>query len=127
MPNLNVRRVTDAEMLSRIRRESLLQWLSPAREYFAQRGVVLPDGHCTEIRGQRSVVDTSPPAPLPGRGGERSSRRGEEGPIPYGALEAVFKNADDTMPSYLLDSLFLIREMAEAEPMDRAARTRITS
>ena len=39
MPNLNTRRVTAPDVLSKIRRESLLQWLAPATEYLASRGV----------------------------------------------------------------------------------------
>ncbi|MFN7139509.1 MAG: hypothetical protein ACK4UN_09230, partial [Limisphaerales bacterium] len=42
MPKLNPKRFSQPEMLSSIRRESLLKWLAPAREYFAARGIVVP-------------------------------------------------------------------------------------
>jgi len=87
MPNLKTGRFTDADTWSRIRRESLIQWLSPAREYFAQQGIDLP------------AADS-------------------DGAIDYEKLAAVFVNADDGMPAYLLESLSLIIEMAHPEGMD---------
>lgn len=42
MPNLNLRRFSDPGTLSRIKRESLLEWLQPAQSYLAGRGVTIP-------------------------------------------------------------------------------------
>jgi hypothetical protein len=48
MPNLNTRRFTAPDVLSKIRRESLLQWLAPASDYLAVRGVVLPSAESSD-------------------------------------------------------------------------------
>jgi hypothetical protein len=42
MPNLNLRRFSDPGTLTRIKRESLLQWLQPAQSYLAGHGVRIP-------------------------------------------------------------------------------------
>jgi len=36
------RRFTNADILSTVRREALIQWLTPAREYLEERGIRLP-------------------------------------------------------------------------------------
>jgi hypothetical protein len=43
MPNLNTRRFSQPETLKKLRRESLLQWLAPARDYLFSKGISLPD------------------------------------------------------------------------------------
>ena len=42
MPNLNLRRFSNPDTLSRIKPESLIEWLQPARAYLAGRGVTIP-------------------------------------------------------------------------------------
>lgn len=43
MPNLNARRFSQPETLKKLRRESLLQWLAPARDYLFSKGIRLPE------------------------------------------------------------------------------------
>jgi len=87
MPNLNTKPLTNPDALVRIRRESLLAWLAPAADYFAQRGAPIPAPTSTE-------------------------------PIDYDKLAHVFVEADESMPGFLADSLFIIVEMADVEGMD---------
>ncbi len=42
MPNLNLRRFSNPDTLSRIKPESLIEWLQPARAYLGGRGVTIP-------------------------------------------------------------------------------------
>ena len=48
MPNLNPRRFTEPDTLSKIKRECLIQWLKPAADYLSRQGVVLPDAASTD-------------------------------------------------------------------------------
>jgi hypothetical protein len=43
MPNLNARRFTNPDTLSRIKRESLIRWLAGAKDYFATREIIIPE------------------------------------------------------------------------------------
>jgi hypothetical protein len=87
MPNLNTRRFTAPDVLSKIRRESLLQWLAPSGSYFASRGLVLP-------------------AP------------GSPDSIDFETLAGILLDPDEAMPEALVNSLFLIGEMADEFGMD---------
>lgn len=64
MPNLNAGRFSRAETLKRIRRESLLTWLAPAREYLVGRGIVIPelvagtDGNTSPRPSPQSLIFT---------------------------------------------------------------------
>lgn len=146
MPNLNTKRFTNADLLRTVRRESLLQWLSPARDWLQQRTIQLfPEQESAGsadcgagVSNRQNGDDTSPPAPLPvGRGegdGAQGLRRPSSGGIvirgpvrkrmqseeqdDMDKLAAAFLAADDTMPAYLAESVFLIHEMADATGMD---------
>lgn len=48
MPNLNARRFTEPDTLSKIKREYLIRWLQPANGYLLSQGVVLPDAASTD-------------------------------------------------------------------------------
>lgn len=87
MPNLNTRRFTAPDVLSKIRRESLLQWLAPANEYLISRDVVLPAVESADL-------------------------------VDYEKLAGVFFDPDETMPAYLVNSVFIIGEMADEAGMD---------
>lgn len=87
MPNLNARRFSDPETLSRIRPDSLLAWLRPVRDYFERRGVALP----AELNG--AALD-------------------------YQRLAAVFVDPTPDMPKGLVESLYLVHGMANADGMD---------
>ena len=52
MPSLNTRRFTNLNILGTIRPESLVAWLTPAKEYLATRDVTLPEPAATE-RGSK--------------------------------------------------------------------------
>ena len=124
MPNLNTKPLTNPDALHRIRRESLLAWLAPAADYFAERGAILP--HLTpdpndSLAPARSALGGPSPAAnsfhrLPGD----SSPQGGEGnaEIDYDMLAHVFVEAGEGMPEYLVDSLFIILEMADEAGMD---------
>ncbi|MBI5386787.1 MAG: hypothetical protein HZA90_19115 [Verrucomicrobia bacterium] len=62
------RRFSDPDTLSRIRPESLLAWLHPARDYLARRGMVLPgDGNGQAVDYARLAgVLMEPTADMPG-------------------------------------------------------------
>jgi len=84
MPNLNTRRFTDPDILGKIRRESLITWLTPAKDYLAARGVVLEAGGGMDLE----------------------------------KLAAVFIEPDLNMPKDLVESLYLVNEMATDEAME---------
>jgi hypothetical protein len=92
MPNLNPRRFTDPSTLRKIKPECLLDWLTPASEYFARHGVDLP-----------------PP--------------GSPSPINYERLAKAFMEPEADMPPYLVDSLYIIHEMADHNGMDTILET----
>ncbi len=96
MPNLNTRRFTDTDILGKIRIESLITWLMPAKDYLAARGVALP------VTGQ-----SAPPSASDGNSG-----------VDLEKLAAVFVEPDEAMPEYLVNSLFIIHEMADEPGMD---------
>jgi hypothetical protein len=48
MANLNPRRFTHPETLSRINRDALLKWLAPAKDYLKTKGVQLPTAGSSE-------------------------------------------------------------------------------
>ncbi len=70
------------EILRKIRRDLLLAWLWPARDYFQSRGLELPALGC------------EPGAPL--------------APIPYDQLSQVFLEPSRDMPQSLVDSVYAI-------------------
>ena len=67
MPNLNTLKYSNPEILSQIRKDLLLAWLWPMRDYFARRGLQLPapdsDGplNCDTLAG--ILMDPAPDMP----------------------------------------------------------------
>jgi hypothetical protein len=67
MPNLNTGKFSNPELLSQIRKDLLLAWLWPMRDYFARRGLQLPapdsDAHlsCDTLAG--ILMDPAPDMP----------------------------------------------------------------
>lgn len=49
MPNLNLKRFSDPDILGRINPGSLIEWLVPAREYLNGRGVAVPESTAAGI------------------------------------------------------------------------------
>ncbi|HTD65547.1 MAG TPA: hypothetical protein VK846_03315, partial [Candidatus Limnocylindria bacterium] len=110
MPKLKARRFTGADMLSTVRRESLLQWLTPAKDYFAQRGVMWEtrNAEC----GAQNGMHPSAPLAIGCREGEALGESPDttggspvlpaaEGVIDYEKLASVFMEPDEAMPGYL--------------------------
>lgn len=82
MPNLNLRRFSNPDTLTRIKRECLLEWLRPAQAYLAGCGVTVPAA-------------------------------ANNGPLDFDALASIFIDPEPDMPAYLVDSLYLIHELAD--------------
>ncbi len=67
MPNLHLGKFSNPEILTQIRKDLLLAWLWPMRDYFARRGLQLPapdsDGHlsCDTLAG--ILMDPAPDMP----------------------------------------------------------------
>ena len=67
MPNLNPGKFSNPEIISQIRKDILLAWLWPMRDYFSRRGLQLPpphsDGHlsCDTLAG--ILMDPAPDMP----------------------------------------------------------------
>lgn len=115
MANLNVRRFTHPETLRKIERGALLTWLAPAAGYLGQRGVVLPEN--------------TPPRPSPQSGEGVGGSQGTAGPtgngeIDYDKLAGVFMQPDEAMPAELVESLYVIHEMADERGMDAILQAR---
>ena len=124
MPNLNTKPLTNPDALHRIRRESLLAWLAPAADYFAERGAILPhltpDPNDSLAPARSALGGPSPAANSFRQFPTGSSPQGGEGnaEIDYDMLAHVFVEAGEGMPEYLVDSLFIILEMADEAGMD---------
>lgn len=99
MPSLKTIRFTHPKILRSIHIDCLVQWLAPAREYLASRGVMLPEAAPT---GGCVLHETGPA----GDG------------IDYDRMAEVFLEPDEGLPAGLAGSLYLIDEMADAHGMD---------
>ncbi len=107
MPSVYPKRFSNPETLRKIRRDLLLAWLRPSAAYLATRGVVLPECAMQRKQGLRSPA-------LSSSGGE-----GEwPSPIDYDRLAGVFMEPTPEMPPALVDSVFLIHGMANAQGME---------
>lgn len=67
MPSLNTKRFTEPDILGKIRPQSLVTWLTPAKDYLAARGVMLPpadSGGAVDLEKLATVLaDPTPEMP----------------------------------------------------------------
>src|SRR5437016_5917304 len=119
MPILSAR-FSSPSTLRSIRPDLLVEWLRPSAGYLEDRGFRLPEAG--RQNGEGTMKSTSPrPSPQSGEGedcelrprvlngdGEAAAARR----IDYDRLAEIFMNPTAGMPPELLESVFLIQEMA---------------
>jgi hypothetical protein len=107
MASFNLRRFANPDVLRTIDERHLVALFAPWSAYLLRRGVQLGNGN-----RQRT-----PPEPVTHRGVRGVHAQPSSG-IDYEQLAGVLVDPDDEMPADLVDSLYLVDEMATPEGMD---------
>ncbi|PWU18785.1 MAG: hypothetical protein C5B50_08280 [Verrucomicrobia bacterium] len=96
MPIISPGKFANPDFLIRIRKDLLLAWLDPVRDYLKRRGVALPEPlRCGEADGECEAAK-----------------------IDYDKLAQIFLDPTPDMPAELLEALYIFREMDHDAAMD---------
>ena len=124
MPTLSAR-FSSPSTLRSIRPDLLVEWLRPSAGYLEDRGFRLPEmkSHLTPAAGMQNGEGRVASVEREARSVERAQRNARLGTesvprIDYDRLADIFMNPTAGMPLELLESVFLIQEMANPPGMD---------